>query len=216
MTSLVCAAPTLMLLPTTDGRQFPVRRIFCIGKNYSEHAVEMGSPVNTPPVFFMKPAEALTPPGDIPFPAGTTDLHYEGELVLALGENAQIIGIAAGCDLTKRDLQQTAKQKGGPWETAKAFDGAAVVGPVTLVQGDTDILAGRIESRVNGDVRQSAALGTMTLKPNAILKALGNHFSLLAGDIIFTGTPAGVGKLTPGDHVQVHISGCADLAFRLV
>lgn len=209
---------------TTDGDPFPVRRIFCIGKNYADHTREMGGdPRTSLPVFFTKPADAASNDGTIPFPQATDNLHYEGELVAALkggGKNISasdagklIYGYACGCDLTRRDLQLEAKEKGNPWDLAKALDNGAMMGPITprtAVMGE-----GPIKLSVNGEERQSADLDDMIWSVAEIIAKLSTYFELKAGDLVFTGTPAGVGKLLPGDKVEVAIADLAPLRFSL-
>ncbi len=209
---------------TTDGPSFPVRRIFCIGKNYAEHTREMGGdPKNTPPIFFTKPADAASNAKTIPFPQATDNLHYEGELVAALdrgGKNiaasdasALIFGYACGCDLTRRDLQLEAKERGNPWDLAKALDNGAMLGPIVP---RSDLLnAGSLKLSVNGELRQDGELEDMIWSIPEVIAKLSTYFELKAGDLIFTGTPAGVGKLLPGDAVEVEIADLPPLRFGL-
>jgi len=212
------------------GGLFPVRRIFCIGKNYADHVKEMGGdPKANRPVFFTKPADAVAQSGaTIPYPQATENLHYEGELVVALktggrdiasreAAQACIFGYAAGCDLTRRDLQAAAKKAGGPWDAAKAFDHSAPIGDIMRA----DALApgfleeGRISLAVNGAERQNAALASMIWPVPDIIIALSRLFELKPGDLIFTGTPEGVGPLKAGDRVEVRIGGLPPLAFAI-
>lgn len=211
------------------GGRFPVRRIFCIGKNYADHVREMGGdPKSDAPVFFTKPADAVAAGGVIPYPPGTADLHFEGELVVALGNGgfgiespdaaaALVFGYAAGCDLTRRDLQADAKRRGAPWDTAKAFDHSAPVGSlISAARLASDFAAtSRLSVTVNGEVRQDAPLSAMIWTIPEIIMALSNLFELKAGDLIFTGTPAGVGALSTGDAVAVSISGLPSLEFAI-
>lgn len=211
-------------IPTTDGERFPVRRIFCIGKNYADHVKEMGGdPKDAPPVFFTKPSDAACSLEQIPFPRATENLHYEGELVVALGSGGTdldpsealetIHGYACGCDLTRRDLQNEAKEQGGPWDLAKALDNGAMLGPLTK---RSELLAeGRLELAVNGETRQSADLTDMIWSIPEIIARLSAYFELKAGDLVFTGTPSGVGQLAPGDSVEVRIADLAPLRFSL-
>ena len=201
-------------LPTTDGRRFPVRRIFCVGKNYRAHAAEMGD-ADAAPVFFMKPAHAVFVPqedGPLPYPLGTSNLHHETELVVALGEGAAPLGVAAGCDLTRRDLQAEAKAAGAPWDAAKGLDHGAVLGPLALGPVPD---AGRIALSVNGEARQDGDLADMVLGVPALLGALARLWTLRPGDLIFTGTPSGVGPLERGDACKIEIEGCPDLRFTV-
>lgn len=211
-------------VPTTEGERFPVRRIFCIGKNYADHAEEMGSdPATVPPVFFTKPADAACVAREIPFPLATENLHYEAELVVALdrggtafseGEAIRAIyGYAAGCDLTRRDLQAAAKEQGGPWDLAKALDNGAMLAPITPRRGLLD--GGRITLMLNNEIRQSADIGDMIWSVPEILMRLSRYFELRPGDLVFTGTPAGVGPLQPEDRVEVTVADLPPLRFTL-
>ncbi len=209
------------------GDKFPVRRIFCAGKNYVDHVKEMGGdPKETPPVFFTKPADAVHHGGDIPFPLGTENLHYEGELVVALKSggthisvddaSSHIFGYATGCDLTRRDLQFEAKDKGGPWDTAKALDDGAVIGKITPVEECGLLEKGELKLLVNGEVRQQTDLSKMIWSIPEIISRLSSLFELKAGDLIYTGTPEGVGAISTGDTCRVEVAGLAPAEFRLV
>lgn len=228
--SYVVAPPPQPVLAVDGGGFFPVRRIFCIGKNYADHVAEMGGhPKSDPPVFFTKPADAVVACGAIvPYPPATDNLHYEGELVVALKAGgrdlrgadaaaALVFGHAAGCDLTRRDLQAAAKKAGGPWDAAKAFDHSAPIGPIARVE---DVPFPRLAEAglrlaVNGAVKQSAPLSAMIWRIPEIIMELSTLFELKAGDIIFTGTPAGVGPLKPRDQVEVRIGDLPALAFTI-
>lgn len=197
--------------------RFPVRRIFCVGRNYAEHAREFGNdPDRELPFFFMKPADALVEGGAaLPYPPATSDLHYEAELVVALkggGANLSeadaaglIFGHAAGNDLTRRDLQAEAKAARRPWDMAKGFDASAVIGPIR----PGPVADGAIRCLVNGAVRQEAKLSDMIWPVPGILMHLSRLVALAPGDLIFTGTPAGVGALSRGDTCTVEIDGLA-------
>ena len=201
-------------VPTTDGRRFPVRRVFCVGKNYRAHAAEMGD-ADAAPVFFMKPAHAVFVPeedGPLPYPLGTTNLHHEAELVVALGEDAAPVGVAAGCDLTRRDLQAEAKGAGGPWDAAKGLDHGAILGAFALGPVPS---AGRIALSVNEEARQDGDLADMVLGVPALLDALARLWTLRPGDLVFTGTPSGVGRLRRGDACAIDIEGCPPLRFTV-
>jgi fumarylpyruvate hydrolase len=209
-----------------DGGLFPVRRIFCIGRNYADHVREMGGdPKAQPPVFFTKPADAVVGNGaSIPYAQATENLHYEGELVVALksggteltadAARAAIFGYAAGCDLTRRDHQARSKNAGAPWDTAKGFDRSAPVGDIARAEDAGDLSAARLQTFVNGEKRQDAPLAGMIWPVEDILVALSQQFELKAGDLIFTGTPEGVGALKPGDAVKVNV-GALSLEFRI-
>jgi len=212
------------------GGFFPVRRIFCIGKNYADHVKEMGGDAKSdPPVFFTKPADAIVEGGaSIPYPQGTSNLHYEGELVVALGDGgrelkskaeagALIFGNAVGCDLTRRDLQKAAKKAGGPWDVAKAFDRSAPIAPIGRIEDfrPEHFDGARISTSVNGETHQDAALSDMIWSVPEIIIELSRLFELKAGDLIFTGTPAGVGTLNAGDKVEIRIGDLPECCFSI-
>jgi fumarylpyruvate hydrolase len=210
MTDFVTPPARPRLAIDGDSRSFPVARVFCIGRNYADHAKEMGAKAEA--IFFMKPADAVTPDSTIAYPAETADLHHEVELVLALGEGGTIAASGVGVDLTKRDLQARLKEKSAPWEIAKAFRDSAPVG--TLRAGPPPA-SGAIGLTVNGEARQSGDLDQMILAPQALLAELGRFFTLGAGDLVFTGTPAGVGPLKAGDTVKAEIAGLPALEFSV-
>ena len=206
------------------GERFPVRRIFCVGRNYAAHAREMGAdPSREAPFFFSKPAEAVITNAEVPFPPMTSDLHHEVELVCAIGgEGADlapakaaelIIGWAVGVDLTRRDIQADAKKQGRPWDAAKGFDASAPCGALTL--GSLPDPDGAIGLTVNGAVRQSGRLGDMIWSPAEVVAQASRLWRLKPGDLIFTGTPEGVGPLVRGDSVEASIEGLTPLAFTL-
>ncbi|NHK29359.1 fumarylacetoacetate hydrolase family protein [Parvularcula flava] len=203
-------------VPVTGDGLFPVRRIFCVGKNYADHQAEMGDAKGTPPVFFTKPADAVCPGGDIPFPLATENLHYEAELVVALGEDRSVYGYAVGCDLTRRDLQAVAKKAGAPWDTAKAFDNSAVIGSVTPVAACGNLNEAAIRLSVNGEARQDGSLSQMIWSVAEIIDKLSGYFDLKPGDLIYTGTPAGVGPIGVGDEVSISIDGLEPVTLRMV
>jgi fumarylpyruvate hydrolase len=188
---------------------FPVRRIFCVGRNYAEHAREMGaSELRAPPFFFTKPADAVVASGAVvPYPRRTADLHHEIELVVALGAGSEIFGYAVGNDLTRRDVQAQAKKEGRPWDTAKGFDHSAPVSPITRAADIGHPERGRIWLEVNGQRRQDGDIADMIWGVREILAELSTWFELRAGDLVFTGTPAGVGPLQPGDRVRGGVDG---------
>jgi fumarylpyruvate hydrolase len=210
-------APPSVAVAGTE-RRFAVHRIYCIGRNYAEHVREMGAePGRAPPLFFTKPNDAVVANGAaIPYPPATANLHHEIELVVALaggGRNidaaqalARVFGYAAGNDLTRRDLQHAAKERGAPWDAAKGFDFSAPVAAIRPVsQGH--IAQGRIWLTVNGLLRQDADVRQMLWDVPHIIAALSQLYELKAGDLIFTGTPAGVGALKPGDALEGGIEG---------
>lgn len=224
MSAFVFPAASTPSLPVEGGGRFPVRRILCVGRNYAAHRAEMGGDDRDPPFFFSKPADAVVEPGGhVPYPRATADLHHEIELVLALGgggtdlsEDAAlglVFGFAAGVDLTRRDLQAAAKAKGQPWDAAKGFDASAPCGAIRPSSADWP--TGRIALTVNGATRQSADLGDMLWSPAEILAQASKLWRLAPGDLIFTGTPEGVGALQPGDEVAGEVAGTPGLAFTV-
>ena len=206
-------APTPSLPIVGRTGRLPVRRILCVGQNYAAHAREMGHE-RAEPFFFSKPADAVVTDGSDPlFPTATADLHHEVELVCAVGEDGTIAGWAVGCDLTRRDLQAAAKARGRPWDAAKGFDQSAPCGALTL--GALPDPAAPITLSVNGEVRQSGRLDDMVWAPDEILAKARTLWDLRPGDLIFTGTPEGVGPLQPGDRVEASIGGLEPLTFTV-
>jgi fumarylpyruvate hydrolase len=213
--------PTVAITGSTT--RFPVRRIFCVGQNYAEHTREMGGdPTRQAPFFFTKPADAVVDSGaDLAFPSETADLHHEVELVIAIGTGgsdigvdaapAHIFGYAVGIDLTRRDLQAVAKAAGRPWDMAKGFDQSAPTGPITPgVPPD----AAAITLTVDGDTRQSGNLDQMIWNTAEIIATLSRFVALAPGDLIFTGTPAGVGPILPRQTVRGTIAGLEPVEIR--
>jgi fumarylpyruvate hydrolase len=207
-------APTIAIAGTNN--RFPVRRIFCVGQNYADHAREMGSdPDRQEPFFFSKPADAVVANGTtLPFPSQTEDLHHEVELVIALGAGgknisvddaaATIFGAGVGIDLTRRDLQAVAKKAGRPWDMAKGFDRSA---PVAALTPGIPATTGSIALTVDGETRQSGDLSMMIWSVPEIIATLSTFVELAPGDLIFTGTPAGVGAIQRGQAVRATIEG---------
>ncbi|MDP1737398.1 MAG: fumarylacetoacetate hydrolase family protein [Caulobacter sp.] len=196
-------------------RPFPVRRILCVGRNYAAHAREMGADGRDPPFFFTKPADAVVLPGaDVPYPSATADLHHEIELVAAIGEGGALFGLAVGVDLTRRDLQNSFKARGQPWDAAKGFDASAPISAIVPWTGPTP--QGRITLSVNGVTKQDGAVADMIWSLEEILVEAGKLWSLEAGDLIYTGTPEGVGPLVRGDRVEGSVEGVGALAFTVV
>ncbi len=192
---------------------FPVRRIYCVGRNYAAHRAEMGGDDREPPFFFSKPPDAVVPPGgSVPYPSATENLHHEVELVVALGEGGKIFGYAVGVDLTRRDLQGAAIAKHQPWDAAKGFDHSAPVSAIRPASGPAE---GRIRLSVSGETRQESTLANMIWNVEEILVEAARLWMLEAGDLIFTGTPEGVGPLKPGDRVDCEIEGIGTLAFEV-
>jgi len=209
-------APTPAVAIEGGGR-FPVHRIYCVGRNYADHVREMGSPAATPPVFFSKPADALVANGaPIPYPPRTANLHYEIELVVAIGRAGRdvapaqalehVFGYAAGNDLTRRDLQTAAKQGGLPWDSGKGFDHSAPVAAIRPAAAG-HVARGRIWLNVNGAPRQDSDVSLMLWGVPQLIAELSSLYELTAGDLIFTGTPAGVGPVKPGDRLEGGIEG---------
>ena len=204
-----------------SNQRFPVHRIYCVGRNYADHVREMGSDVKEPPVFFTKPADAIVASGvAVPYPPRTENFHYEVELVIAVGGAGRnipaaqaldhVFGYAVGNDLTRRDLQGTAKKKGLPWDTGKAFDRSAPIGairPASLGH----VSQGAIWLKLNGETQQQSDVKEMIWSVPEIIAELSTLFELRAGDLIYTGTPAGVGPLKPGDRIECHIDGLPSL-----
>lgn len=224
----VIEPPPQPCAPVAGGGLFPVRRIFCVGQNYSDHAREMGGdPERNPPFFFTKPADSLVIGGaDAPYPSLTKNLHHEIELVVALGAGgvnvatanapALIFGYAAGVDLTRRDLQTEAKKAGRPWDMAKGFDGSAPLGLIHTASACGGVGQGRIALSVNGTARQQGDLSEMIWSVPEIIAILSTYVALAPGDLIFTGTPAGVGAVQAGDLLHGAIDGVGEVTTRIV
>jgi fumarylpyruvate hydrolase len=213
----VPAAPRPTVAVAGSRSRFPVRRIFCVGRNYPEHAREMGATdVRAPPFFFTKPADAVIESGAVvQFPGRTSDLHHEIELVVALGADARIFGYAVGNDLTRRDVQLKMKQESKPWDTAKGFDHSAPITPIAPVESIGHPSHARIWLEVNDAPRQNADIADMIWAVPEIIAELSTWFTLASGDLIFTGTPAGVGPLNPGDRVRGGVDGVGELTHTM-
>jgi fumarylpyruvate hydrolase len=214
-----------------DSQRFAVRRVYCVGRNYADHAIEMGDTGREPPFFFLKPADALFPvPADIqtdwPYPMATEDCHHEVELVVALacgGKNltptqaaACIWGYALGLDMTRRDRQAEMKKAGKPWEIGKAFDHGAPIGPLVPVGERGLLTSGAISLSVNGVQRQAGNLSQLIWPLADMMSELSKAWTLEAGDLIFTGTPAGVGPVVRGDRVDAQFEGLPGLSIRVI
>ncbi len=214
--------PVSVAIAGSEAR-FPVRRIFCVGQNYAGHVREMGGdPARPAPFFFTKPADAVVASGAmLAFPSQTADLHHEVELVIALGHGganvavadapALVFGHAVGIDLTRRDLQAAAKQAGRPWDMAKGFDQSA---PLGALSPGLPPACGAITLSVNGEQRQAGDLGQMIWNVAEIIAVLSTYVTLAGGDLIFTGTPAGVGPIHPGDRLHATLTGVLPLAIE--
>jgi fumarylpyruvate hydrolase len=206
---------------------FPVRRIFCVGRNYADHAREMGSdPNREPPFFFSKPQDAIVPlGGEVPYPLATRNLHHEVELVVALGLGGHHIareraldhvwGFAAGIDLTRRDLQTEARNTGRPWDMSKGFDASAPIGALTPIGDCGPMDKGAISLTVNGAPRQSGDLADMIWPVPDVIAFLSTLMVLQPGDLIYTGTPAGVGAVVEGDELRAEIDGLDPLVVTI-
>ena len=220
------ATPSLPIIGSDE--RFPVRRVFCIGRNYAEHAREMGATVDaSTPMFFCKPADAVVTDGaDVPYPQATSDLHHEVEMIVALKAGgrdldaisaaAAIFGYGVGLDLTRRDLQAIAKAKSHPWDVAKAFDHSAPVSALRLAGEVSPSADTTIKLHVNDTLRQQGRLGEMVHSVVDIIVTLSTLFELKPGDLIFTGTPAGVAALQRGDRFHAELEGIAVLDGRIV
>lgn len=211
--------PDAPLAPTTTGEYFPVRRIFCVGRNYAAHAREMGrDPDREPPFFFTKWAETVVPTGSvIAYPSETTNFHYEAELVVAINKPGRdipveealdhVYGYATGLDMTRRDLQLVAREQGRPWDTGKNVEQSSPLGPIAPVSEVGHLETGAIILAVNGDTRQSGDLAELIWPVADVISFLSKLYRLEPGDLIYTGTPAGVGPVVPGDVIVVSITG---------
>lgn len=220
-------APARVTVPIVGSdATFPVRRIYCVGRNYAAHAREMGADTREEPFFFQKPADAIVPSGaTIAYPPATSNLHHEVELVLAIGQGGAdiavedaaryVYGAAVGLDLTRRDLQKAAKEAGKPWEVAKAFDASAPISSIQRLDGPELPCSGRISLTVNDELRQDGDLADMIWSCAEIVAQLSRLFRLEPGDLIFTGTPAGVGALKRGDRVVGHIEGLGSVSITI-
>lgn len=228
VTSFVFPPPGITCIPVEgEAQQFPVRHVYCVGRNYAEHAKEMGAdPERDPPFFFSKPSDAIVSSGlDAPYPSASNNLHHEVELVIAIAHGGRdipvhnalghVYGYAVGNDLTRRDLQAEAKKKGRPWDTAKGFDHSAPIGNISPVSICGHIKAGEISLSVNGEQRQGGDVSDMIWSVAEIISTLSSLFALQPGDLIFSGTPAGVGPLEPGDQVEAMINGLPPLRHKI-
>ena len=201
------------MIPVEGGGVFPVRRVYCIGRNYAAHAIEMGhDPDREPPFFFQKNPDSLDASGEMPYPVGTSDLHHEIEMMVALKSGGRDIaledalshvwGYGVALDMTRRDLQGEAKKVGRPWEIGKSFEHSAPISPLLPVSQVGHPSTGEITLHVNGALRQGGDLAQMIWKTPEIIRYLSQYFELAAGDVILTGTPAGVGPVARGDVME--------------
>ena len=228
--SHVIPAPAAVALPVAGGGSFPVRRVYCVGRNYAEHAQEMGFTGREPPFFFMKPADALVAVADgetgtIDYPPQTRNLHHEIELVVAIGTGGRDIkaadaahhiwGYAVGLDMTRRDLQGEMKKQGRPWEIGKAFDQSAPIGPLHAKARTGELTKGAITLAVNGTQKQKGDLAELIWSVNETIEHMSASWELAPGDLIFTGTPAGVAAVVPGDLMEGFIAGLGTLSVKV-
>lgn len=226
MSSFVFAPPQTPGVAIEGSTQlFPVHRIYCVGKNYADHVREMGGdPAQGSPTFFSKPADTVVPSGSkIAYPLLTKNLHYEAELVVCIGKEGvkiplkdaadYIFGYAVGIDLTRRDMQEDSKKGGLPWDTSKGFDESAPIGEIKT--GSALSETSRLQLKVNGTIRQDATLNQMIWSVPEIVSTLSEYFVLKPGDLIYTGTPAGVGPIVAGDKVSVTIEGLPSLDIEI-
>jgi fumarylpyruvate hydrolase len=218
--------PSLRIVGSDD--EFPVRRIYCIGRNYAEHAIEMGhDPTKEPPFFFQKNPDNLLPEGqDFPYPPKTEDVHFEIELVVALKSGGtkipveeamdHVFGYAVGLDMTRRDLQGEAKKLGRPWEIGKAFEHSAPCGPILPAEKVGQLTKGSVTLEVNGQLKQKGDLNQMIWKIPEMISYLSEYFKLAPGDLIMSGTPAGVGAVKRGDTLLGKVEGVGELKVKVV
>lgn len=230
--SYVFTPPPVTAIPVHgETAQFAVHRIYCVGRNYEDHAKEMGASGREPPFFFLKPADSAwfapaETAAELPYPSATSNLHHEIELVIAIGTGGSniaaadaerhIYGYAVGLDMTRRDLQNEMKKQGRPWSIGKAFDLSAPVGAITPAAQVPEIAQAQMDLHVNGQLRQRSAIDKLIWNIPEIIEQLSKAWTLQAGDLIFTGTPAGVAAVVPGDLLLGHIAGLQDLQVRIV
>ncbi|OFA08341.1 fumarylpyruvate hydrolase [Janthinobacterium sp. HH107] len=221
--------PSVPVIGSVD--TFPVHRIYCVGRNYVEHAKEMGHTGREAPFFFMKPADAVLPvpagtTGELPYPAQTQDFQHEMELVVAIGKGGSDIGAAdalshvwgyaIGLDMTRRDVQGAAKKLGRPWDTGKAFEHSAPIGPISPAAQAGDVQHAAITLRVNGELRQSSSIDMLIWNVAETIADLSTYFTLQPGDLIYTGTPAGVAAVQRSDELVGAIDGLGELRVKVV
>jgi fumarylpyruvate hydrolase len=231
-TDTVFAPPATVVVPVRgDARGFPVRRIYCVGRNYVEHAIEMGHTGREPPFFFLKPADTVVAVregvlGTMHYPSATTNLHHELELVVAIGRGGSnipaaqalqhVYGYAVGLDMTRRDLQNDAKKQGRPWDTGKGFDESAPIGEIVPAAACTIEAGTAIDLTVNGLPRQHSTIGKLIWSVPEIIEHLSNLWMLAPGDLIYTGTPEGVNAVGVGDRLDARVQGLPGLSIQVV
>jgi fumarylpyruvate hydrolase len=227
VSNLVIAAPRIHTLPVDGGGVFPVRRVYCVGRNYAAHSIEMGDdPDRDPPFFFQKNPDNLDASGEFPYPTKSSDVQFEVEMAIALKSGGthitsasaldHIFGYAPCLDMTRRDLQTDAKKAGRPWEIGKAFERSGPIGPIQPASIIGHPSHGRVELKVNGEVKQEGDLNQMIWKAPEILAYLSQYFELAGGDIILSGTPSGVGPINRGDVMEASIFGLKSLKVLVV
>lgn len=227
MEDLVIAEPKRPTIPVVGGGEFPVRRVYCIGRNYADHAIEMGhDPDKEPPFFFQKNPENIDTSGDFPYPPKTQDVHYEMEMVVALKSGGRdiaiedaldhVYGYGLGLDMTRRDLQGEMKKMGRPWEIGKAFERSAPVGPIHPASETGHLDSGRLTLEVNGETRQDGDLNQMIWKVPEMINYLSQYYDIAAGDIIMSGTPAGVGAIQKGDIMKGSVEGLGEFTVAVI
>ena len=227
---LVCAAPAPVLVPVVGGGAFPVHRVYCVGRNYAEHAQEMGHTGREPPFFFLKPADTVVyvadgQTGEIDYPTLTSNFHHEIELVVAIGTGGSgiraadalrhVYGYAIGLDMTRRDLQNDMKKQGRPWCIGKAFEQSAPIGPIHPLARTGERARGPITLHVDGQLKQKGDLSDLIWNVAETIEHLSAAWVLQPGDLIYTGTPAGVGAVTRGQVMEGRIEGLGELRVRV-
>ena len=227
MPGYVIAPPPTVAIPVEGGGAFPVRRVYCIGRNYAAHAVEMGhDPDKEPPFFFQKNPDNVDFTGEFPYPPMSEDVHHEIEMVVALGEGGvnipveraldHVWGYGVGLDMTRRDLQGVAKKMGRPWEIGKAFERSAPMSPLVPAAEIGHPADGAVTLRVNGELRQQGDLNQMIWKTQEMIAYLSDHFELAAGDLIMSGTPSGVAAVRRGDVMEGAVEGVGTLRVAVI
>ncbi len=228
MPDYVIETPRQVAIPVAGSSAlFPVRRVYCIGRNYAAHAVEMGhDPDREPPFFFQKNPDNLDPSGEFPYPPESSDVHHEMEMLVALKSGGtdiaiedaldHVYGYGLSLDMTRRDLQGEQKKMGRPWEIGKAFERSAPVGPVRPVEKVGHLDQGRVALSINGELRQEGDLNQMIWKVPEMISYLSRFFELAAGDVILSGTPSGVGPVSKGDVMEASVDGLGNMTVKVV
>src|SRR6056297_288223 len=226
MSDFVIPVPPTVAVPVAGGGAFPVRRVYCIGRNYAAHAVEMGhDPDREPPFFFQKNRDDLNSSGAFPYPRQSKDVHHEAEVAVFLKSGGtdisledaldHVYGYALSLDMTRRDLQGVAKKMGRPWEIGKAFHASAPVGPIHTVDKIGHLDHGRIALTVNGDLKQEGDLNQMIWKVPEMIAYLSEYYELAPGDVILSGTPSGVGPVQKGDEMEISVEGLGSMTVKV-